>query len=260
MLAAYPEFSCRGEKYVIAPYSNMSRPRPGDPPIPYGVMCAGNDAVFAFLDDVLDEVIEMFPSPYIHIGGDECPKQFWANCPKCQARMKAEHLADEKELQSWFIRRVEKMINARGRKMLGLSEIGGRPRAERSADAWLSAEDGSLRRGRIRRGDGAEVALYFDYGCNDADEAGVLVEPVPPELEPGYVKHVLGAQACMWTHIARTEPDIDGMILPRLLALAEVTWTPADQRSWPDFSRRLDAQVPRIKRLGFSQRVEPDAP
>ncbi len=148
----------------------------------------------------------MFPSPYIHIGGDECPKQFWANCPKCQARMKAEHLADEKELQSWFIRRVEKMINARGRKMIGWSEIlegGLAPNA--ALMAWLSAEDGVV----AARADHDVVMapkshVYFDYGWQRTPTKLVYsFEPVPPELEPGYVKHVLGAQACMWTHIAR---------------------------------------------------------
>ena len=119
VLRAHPELSCRGGAYRVVPYMDMMKPGV----TPYGVMCAGNDDAFALMEDVIAELVDIFPSKCIHIGGDECPKEFWASCPKCQARKQAEGLKDDNELQSYFVKRIEKIVNAHDRTLLGWDEI-----------------------------------------------------------------------------------------------------------------------------------------
>lgn len=254
LLAAHPELSCRGEKYVIAPFTVMmgGGENTSNVPVPYGVMCVGNDKLLDLIEDVLAEVIEVFPSGYIHIGGDECPKDFWKSCPKCQERMRKEGLKDEHELQSWFIKRVEKMVVSRGRKLIGWDEIlegGLAPQA--AVMSWRGMEGGIA---AARQGHDVVVCptshCYFDYPYSVTPPAKTYAfEPVAPELTVDEARHVLGVQACMWTHIARKPGAIDAMIFPRALALAEVAWSPARVRNWEDFDIRMQQQYPRLKRM-----------
>lgn len=253
LLKSYPELSCREgqDQYVIAPYMFMSDPHPKKvPATPYGVVCVGNEKTFQILEDVLTEVIELFPSEYIHIAGDECPKSFWKACPKCQARIKAEGLGDEDELQSYFVKRVAKMIRDRGRKAIGWDEIlEGGLAPQVAMMSWRSLEAGIT---AAKLGHPAVMAskshLYFDYCYNRTPASLVYAfEPIPPELSPEQQSLVLGAQACMWTHLARTETGIDMSIFPRLLALAEVAWTPAERRQWEDFDARMRFHEPILK-------------
>ncbi|MBI4582345.1 MAG: family 20 glycosylhydrolase [Planctomycetes bacterium] len=256
LLATYPELSCREgrDKYVIAPYLFMSDPSPDkDPQTPYGVLCAGNDKTFQVIEDVIHELIDLFPGEYIHIAGDECPKSFWKDCPKCQARMKAEGLANEEELQSYFVRRVARMVQDRGRKVIGWDEIlEGGLAPQVGVMGWRGME---LAAEAAKMGHPVVMAqkshLYFDYCYNRTPASLVYAfEPIPPELSPEQQPLVVGVEACMWTHLARSEGMIDMSIFPRLLALAEVGWTPVHRRRWGDFSARMKRHEPILRAKG----------
>ncbi len=249
-LAAYPELSCTGE--------NLGVPPGGVWPITH-IYCAGNDDVFEFLENVLLETMEMFPSEYIHIGGDEADKTEWRSCPKCQARIRNEGLADEDELQSYFITRMEKFLNAHGRMLMGWDEIlegGLAPNA--TVMSWRG-EAGGIQAAQM----GHNVVmtptshLYFDYYQGDPDMEPAAFggfiplsrvysyEPIPEVLTPEEGKLVLGAQANVWTEYMPDSRHVEYMTFPRLAALAEVVWSPSETRNWGDFSRRMEAQYKR---------------
>jgi hexosaminidase len=251
-LAAYPEFSCTGE--------NLGVPPGGVWPITH-IYCAGNDATFDFLEYVLVEVMEMFPSEYIHIGGDEADKTNWKSCPRCQARIKNEGLANEDELQSYFIARMEKFLNANGRKLMGWDEIlegGLAPNA--TVMSWRGKEGGIE---AARMGNTAVMTpvshCYFDYYQGDPDLEPLAFgghitlakvysfEPIPEELTTEEGKLILGAQANVWTEYMPVSSHVEYMTFPRLAALAEVVWSPKEQRNWSDFSRRMGAQYRRYQ-------------
>lgn len=262
-LTAYPELSCQPQEYVIAPWRHMASQDPNkSPATPYGVFCVGNDKTFQVLEGVLAEVIEMFPSKYIHIGGDEVPKVFWENCPKCQARMNANDLENEKELQSYFIKRIGDFIESKGRRMIGWTEIMEGGLAEDAVVmAWLKTEDVVE---AARHGNDVIVAvlshLYFDYPYEATPLKKTYgFDPIPESLTSDQVKHILGLQGAMWTHVARTEPEIDRMILPRMIASAEVAWAPKGGRDWGAFSGRITEHYRRLDRLGLEYHRAEDA-
>ncbi|MBN2199760.1 MAG: family 20 glycosylhydrolase [Candidatus Aminicenantes bacterium] len=241
-LAAYPELSCTGGPFDVPTLWGVYK----------DVYCAGNDRTFAFLEDVLSEVIGLFPGPYIHIGGDEAPKDRWNACPKCQARMRAEGLKDESELQSYFIRRIERFLSSEGRILIGWDEIlegGLAPNAV--VQSWRSF-DGAL--AAARSGHDAVVSpvshAYFDYDLSRTDLRRVYAfEPVPPGLTIEESRHILGGECNMWTEYAPQE-TIDGKMFPRILAMAEVLWSRAGDRDFQDFRSRLRAHRPRLEALG----------
>lgn len=249
-LAAYPELSCTGENFGVPPG--------GVWPITH-IYCAGNEATFTFLENVLLEVMEIFPSEYIHIGGDEADKTNWKSCPKCQARIEEEGLEDEEELQSYFITRIEKFLNAHGRKLMGWDEIlegGLAPNA--TVMSWRG-EAGGIEAAKM----GHTVVMtpgthcYFDHYQGDPDIEPLAFggnttlakvysyEPIPAELTREEGKLVLGAQANVWTEYMSTSEHVEYMIFPRIAALAEVVWSPKEHRDWGDFSRRMQAQYKR---------------
>jgi hexosaminidase len=255
-LAAYPQLSCTGGPFTVPPGSVW--------PIIH-VYCPGNDETFAFLEDVLTEVIALFPGETIHIGGDEVDKANWKICPKCQARMKAEGLKTEEELQSWFIRRIEKFLNAQGKKLLGWDEIlegGLAPNA--AVMSWRGTE-GGIAAARERH----DVVMtptshcYFDYyqGRPDAEPLAIggflplskvySFEPTPAELGPDEARHILGAQANLWTEYVPTNFHAEYMAFPRLAAMAEVGWSAREARNWKDFTARMTAQYERYRRAGI---------
>ena len=239
IFAAYPELSCSGKRTVIFPFFK-------GPAVTEDILCAGNEAVFAFMEDVLSEVMALFPSEYIHIGGDEAPKTAWEKCPQCQSRIKAEGLEDEAELQSYFIRRIGKFINSKGRKLIGWDEILEGGLAENAAVMSWRGEQGGIE----AASQGHRVVMsptshcYFDYSYETTSTEKVYsYHPVPEELTGDPSKFVLGAQANMWTHIARTGPAIDAQIFPRLYALAEVLWTDPAVRDHADLEHRISVRT-----------------
>ena len=247
-LAVYPGLSCTGEQFEIHPFFQ-------GPGIHEDVFCAGSDRVFDLLEDVLEEVIGLFPSDYIHIGGDECPKKRWENCAKCQARMKAEGLKDEHELQSYFVKRIEKFLLSKNRKLLGWDEILEGGLAESAAVMSWRGMEGGIAAARA----GHDVVMsptshcYFDYTYEKiSTEKTYLFEPVPAGFTADETRHILGPQANMWTHIARTEPEMYAQIFPRLIALAEVGWTPKEAKKWNGFRNRLLPHCERLDALSIA--------
>jgi len=252
-LAAYPHLGCTGGPYEVQKGWGVFE----------DVFCAGNDSVFDLLEDVLSEVMELFPSPYIHIGGDECPKEAWKTCAKCQARKKSAGLKDEHELQSWFIQRIEKFVNAKGRKIIGWDEIlegGLAPNA--TVMSWQGIEGGIA---AARSGHYAVMSpgshCYFDHYQGDPANEPLAIggyttvqkvysyEPIPAELKPEEHKYILGAQGNVWTEYILTPEHVEYMAVPRMLALAEVLWTPKEKRNEADFIARLEREFPRLEAM-----------
>lgn len=245
---AYPEYAC-------------PTAQPGS-----GIYCPGNDSTFVFLQQIIDEVVELFPeSPYIHIGGDEVGKEQWARCPLCRQRMREEGLGDEHELQSWFVHRIEQYINSKGRTMIGYDEIlegGLAPNA--TVMSWTGFEGGV--RAANAGHDAVMVPLdyvYFDHyqGQNPCEPQAwggynglprvYSFDPMRPEVEPDMRHHILGGQANIWTENIRTPEHVEYMLLPRLAALSEALWTDTAAKDWGRFERKLDRQLERYAARGW---------
>ena len=261
-LQAYPEFSCNGKTHTGEP---ITTPMVGG--IFDGVYCAGNDKSFEFVQDVLTEVFELFPGKYVHIGGDEVTVDNWKACPKCQARMKEEKLTKEIELESYFIRRVEKFINSKGRSLIGWSEIREGGLAENAAIMdWIGGSVESASSGH-------KVVMtptthcYFDqYQSQDHTTEPYAIggftplkrvyafEPIPSKLDAKFRENILGPQANLWTEYMPNLKHVEYMTFPRLTALSEVAWSPKDARNWDDFSRRLADECRRFDELGINYR------
>jgi len=243
-LASYPELSCTGGPFEVSTQRGIHTE----------VYCAGNDKVFGFLEDVLSEVIELFPAPYIHIGGDECPKDRWEKCPKCQARIKAEGLKNEEELQSYFIKRIEKFLLTRNRRLIGWDEIleGGLAPAA-TVQSWRGME-GAIAAARA----GHDVIVsptshcYLDHTHSVTSlEKIYSFEPIPEELTTQQAKHILGGEGNMWTD--RTAQElVDCWVFPRLTALAEVLWSQKNARDWRDFTNRMQQHYQRLDVMGVN--------
>ena len=256
-MAAYPEYSCTGGPFTVPPG--------GIWPIT-DIYCAGKDETFAFLEDMLTEVMELFPSEYIHIGGDEADKTEWKRCPECQARIRKEGLKDEHELQSYFIKRIERFLASNGRKLIGWDEIlqGGLP-PEATVMSWQGFEGGIA---AARSGHKAVMApvshCYLSvYQGDPATEPesfrGRLTlkkvysfEPVPAGLTLEESRMIIGAQGCLWTEYITDGKTAEYMILPRLSALSEVVWSPSESRSWEEFNNRLPEMMERYDAAGIS--------
>jgi len=248
-LASYPELGCAGQPYEVGTRWGVYD----------DVYCAGNDRVFEFLQDVLTEVLGLFPSEYIHIGGDECPKTQWSHCPKCQARIKAEGLEEEHELQSYFIRRIEKFLNSKGRRLIGWDEIlegGLAPNA--TVQSWRGME-GAIAAARA----GHDVVAsptshcYLDYSYDAISLQRIYsFDPTPAELTPDQARHILGAEGNIWTERA-PQKLVDRQVFPRLCALAEVTWSPAASRDWENFAERMKTHYRRLDTLGVTYFLQP---
>ncbi len=256
-LAAYPEYSCTGGPFSVPPGSIW--------PIT-DIYCAGKDETFTFLEDVLSEVMSLFPSEYIHIGGDEANKTEWRKCPHCQQRIRKEKLKDEDELQSYFVRRIEQFLNSRGRRLIGWDEIlQGGLAPEATVMSWRGFEGGVA---SARSGHNAVMTpvshCYFNiYQGDPATEPlsyrGLLTlekvysfEPVPAELTPGQGSLIIGAQGCLWTEFVTDGRGAEYMLLPRLTALSEVVWSPPEKRNWEDFSKRLLMMTKRFDSMGLN--------
>ncbi|TKG94959.1 DUF4976 domain-containing protein [Puteibacter caeruleilacunae] len=244
VLAAYPEVGCTGGPYEVATRWSSKKE----------VYCAGSEKTFEFIQNVLDEIIPLFPSQYIHIGGDECKKDRWKACPKCQQRIKDEHLADEDELQSYFIQRIEKYLNSKRKKIIGWDEIlegGLAPNA--TVMSWRGTKGGiaaAKEKHNVIMTPGSHC--YFDkYQTksrkNEPLSIGGYVpidkvysfEPVPQELSPDERKYILGTQACLWSEYIPDMQTLEFKAYPRMAALAEVMWTDPKHKDYHDFKQRL---------------------
>jgi hexosaminidase len=261
-LAAYPQFSCTDGSGQLS--------KDGDTGNTDDVYCAGNDETFDFLENVLKEVFTLFPGKYIHVGGDEVSTDYWSKCAKCQARKKAEGLQNDRQLESYFIQRMEKFINAHGRSLIGWSEIreGGLAKHAALMD-WIGGATEGAR-------DGHDVVMSPNDDCyldhyQSRDQAkepraigGFLplrmiyaYEPIPKNLEAEFQPHILGAQGNLWTEFIPNLRHAEYMIFPRESALAEVTWSPKDARNFDDFLRRLPADDRRLEQMGVNYRHNP---
>jgi hexosaminidase len=263
-MAAYPDLACTAGPFTVGTKWGIYR----------DVYCPGKEHTFEFLQDVLSEVAELFPGEFIHIGGDECKKDRWKECPDCQARMKAEGLKTEEELQSYVIRRVSKFLATKGKRVIGWDEIeqgGLAPGA--AVMSWHGVKPAI-----VAARDGHDVVMtptsncYFDYYQSKAPgqpkaiggflpiEKVYALEPTPSELSPSEAVHVLGAQGNLWSEYLDSERQVDYMAFPRACALAEVCWTPVNQRSFEDFTRRLPQHLRRLDALGVKYFNAPTAP
>ena len=260
-VAAYPYLSCKQQPLTV--------PSGGFWPIT-DIYCAGNDSVFLFLQDVLTEVMALFPGKYIHVGGDEATKTNWETCPKCQARMKAENLKDVGELQNYFISRIDKFLTSKGRTLIGWDEILEGGLAENATVMSWRGISGGIHAARMRH----DVVMtpashcYFDYYQSKDKEIeppafGGLIdfktvysyEPVPAELTPEEARHILGAQGNMWSEFLTTKSHTEYMALPRLTALSEVVWTPANLKNEASFLSRLNNLYNIYSSLGYNYHI-----
>ena len=258
-LSAYPELSCTGGPHEAETLWGVHNE----------VYCAGNEETFVFLENVLKEVSAIFPGPYIHIGGDECPKTRWKECQKCQKRIVDEGLKDEHELQSYFIKRTEKILEKFGKRLIGWDEIlegGLAPNA--IVHSWRGM-DGGIEAANA----GHEVVMsptthvYFDYyQSEDRDNEPLAIggylplekvydfEPVPDKINPDKRHLILGGQANLWTEYIPTTEKAEYMLLPRMCALSETVWSPRSKKDYNGFIKRLGDHLKRLDRKNLNYR------
>jgi hexosaminidase len=257
-LASYPFLGC-----TKGPYKTMDT---------WGVLddvyCAGNDSTFTFIQNVLNEVMPLFPAAYIHIGGDECPKARWKNCAACQKRIKDNNLKDEDALQSYFIQRIEKFVNSKGKKIIGWDEIlEGGLAANATVMSWRG-EAGGIEAAK----DGHDVIMtpgshcYLDHSQSRNEDSLTIgsflpldkiynYEPIPAVLNSQQQTHVLGAQGNVWTEYIPNTSKLEYMIFPRMIALSEALWTSKENKNWVDFEKRLPVILKRLedKKINYSK-------
>lgn len=247
-ISCYPEISCTGGPFEVGTFWGIY----------YDIFCAGNEKTFEFLENVISEVVDLFPSKYIHIGGDEAPKNRWHNCPKCQQRIKDENLKDEHELQSYVIKRMEKFINSKGKQIVGWDEIlEGGLAPDATVQSWRGLQ------GAIDAAKQSHDVIvsptshcYFDYPIDVTDLQKVYsFDPVPQELNFDERKHVLGSEGNMWAEYA-PEELIDDRLFPRMLALSEVVWTYPNERNYEEFNARVQKHYDRLDLLNVNYGLE----
>jgi hexosaminidase len=244
-LAAYPELGCTGQPIDVATQWGVFA----------DIYCAGNERTFEFLTNVLDEVMALFPSRYIHIGGDEVPKERWKACTSCQDLIFRQGLANETELQSWFVRRIGEYLAMRGRRIIGWNEVlqAGLP-ASVTVHAW---EDTSFTRKAVLAGRDAIASpvtwTYFNRTARELTlDQAYQFEPMPPGLDSSAARHVLGGEAALWSEGITSPATLDLMAFPRMLALAEVLWSDA-RKDIASFRARLESDhLPRLHAMGVA--------
>ena len=249
VFAAYPELCCTGKPYTS------------------GDFCIGNERSFTFMEEVLSEVVELFPYEYVHIGGDEASKRAWKSCPKCKALMRQKGMESVDELQSYMIHRAEDFLKTKGRKLIGWDEIlEGGLAPEATVMSWRG-ESGGIKSARM----GHDVImtpsnfLYFDFYQADPKTQPYAIggytpvktvysyNPVPADsLDAEQQQHIIGVQANTWTEYINDEKHLEYMMFPRALAVAELAWTPQELRSWADFKPRMNANIPLLQRMGIN--------
>lgn len=259
-LASYPELACTDGPFEVATRWGVFE----------DIYCP-TERTFTFLENVLAEVLELFPSRFIHVGGDEAPKRRWRESAAAQEVMRREGLRSEEELQGWFLRRIGRWLSERGRRLVGWDEIleGGLPEGA-AVMSWRGTAGGLA---AARQGHDVVMTptshLYFDYYQGDSRFEPLAIggflplervydfEPVPDSLQPELRHRILGAQGNVWTEYITTGSQVEYMALPRMLALAEAVWSPREARQWGDFFVRLRPRLRELDRLGVNYRIPP---
>lgn len=255
-LASYPENGCTGGPYEVATHWGVFD----------DVYCAGKENTFTFLQDVIDEIVPLFPGEYFHIGGDESPKTRWDKCPLCQKRMRDEGLKTGHELQSYFVQRIEKYLNKKGKKMIGWDEILEGGLAPNAAVMSWRGEEGGIAAVKLKH-NVVMTPVNNCYLCiNQTDskkdplalgddlslEKIYSYEPIPAALNETEAKFVLGAQGCVWTEFMKTPEMVEYMVYPRAAALSEVFWSPKESRDYVSFKDRMRSQIIRYNAYGMN--------
>jgi hexosaminidase len=259
-LAAYPEYSCTGGPFEVGKTWGVLE----------DVFCP-KDETFTFLENILAEVIALFPSEYIHIGGDECPKTRWKSCSNCQKRIKYENLKDEHELQSYFIQRIEKFVNSKGRKIMGWDEIlEGGLASNAAVMSWRGTEGGieaAKQNHFVVMSPGSHC--YFDHYQGEPSNEPIAIggytnlekvyqyNPIPSELNTNEAKFILGAQANVWTEYMNNSEHVEYMVFPRITAISEVLWGTSNPEKYKDFEDRVVQHMNlwSIKKINFSKTI-----
>ncbi len=228
------------------------------------VFCAGKETTFEFLQNIIDELIPLFPSTYFHIGGDECPKTHWKECPLCQQKIKELGLKDEHELQSYFIQRIEKYLNSKGKTLIGWDEILEGGLAPNAVVMSWRGEAGGIE--AAKQGHAVIMTpgnpVYFDHTQAIAEDSVTIggynpiekvyaYNPLPKEIPASNAQFVLGAQANVWTEYMKNEEKIVYMIFPRIAALSELLWTPQDKKNWTAFEKNIGPLIQRYTQWGL---------
>lgn len=257
LLASYPQLSCDGQpcEIPIGPYWP-----------PKDIVCAGNDSTLIVFKDLLDEMLEIFPSKYIHIGGDEAVWDKWKQCPRCQRRIRTEHLRDEAELQGWFMRQIEDHLASRGRTVIGWDEVDD---GSLSSNAVVMAWRG-VQNGMTAARDGSKVIMcptshcYLDYYQADsryqpASIGGLITlskayefDPVPMGTNSHIAANILGGQCNLWTEYINTPSHAEYMLLPRMLAISEKLWSQQEATDWNHFRRKVEDHKNRLSAKGYN--------
>ena len=266
-LAAYPELGCTGGPYQVS----------GNWGVFDDILCAGNEKTYQFIQDVMDELMDIFPSKYIHLGGDEAPKTRWTTCEKCQGKIKSLGIKGDKEctaenrLQGYLVSRIEKYLNQKGRKIIGWDEIlEGDVQKSATIMSWRGV-DGGIKASRL----GHDAIMtpvsycYFDYyqtdktwneplliGGNLNIEKTYSYQPVPDSLTAAEKKHIIGVQGNLWTEYIVCPSLAEYQVLPRMAALSEVQWMQYDKKNYPDFRKRLERLLQVYKLYGYKYFVE----
>ena len=242
-LAAYPELSCTGGPFKVSTRFGIHK----------DVLCIGKEKVFEFIQNVLNEIIEIFPSNIIHIGGDEAPNRRWKKCLDCQARIKDESLGSVDNLQVYFTNRITDYLGSKGKRIIGWNEILNDDLIDNAlCQYWINHFDKVLE--HIRKGREVVMsemkALYFDYPYRLIPlHQTYNYDPIPSNLEEKYHKNILGLEACLWTEYVKNKDKLEWQAFPRLIAVAETGWTPKNKRNFESFLERLDSFLPLLKAL-----------
>ncbi|MBC6111374.1 beta-N-acetylhexosaminidase [Pedobacter fastidiosus] len=258
ILAAYPELGTEPDKkYEVAETWGMMNK--------YNNVLQPSEKTFQFLEDILTEVMNLFPSQYIHIGGDEGSKVWWRKSEVSQQIMKANGLKDESELQSYFIRRMEKFVNSKGKTIIGWNEILQGGLAPNAVVMSWQGEKGGIDAAKLQHKAimTPEIKMYFNHAqfvkedSLTANKFSPLIdvynyEPVPAELTPEQAKYIWGAQGCLWSEYITNPAKAEYMLFPRLDALSEILWSPKEKRNYPDFLKRLKTQFKRYDLMGIT--------
>ena len=273
ILASYPQLACDDYPYTVA----LGRYWP-----PKAILCGGNDSVLTFLYDVLDEVCELFPSSYIHIGGDEAWKGNWKECARCQRRIRTERLSGEEQLQSWMVAKVQQHLAEKGKTIIGWDEIMGLKEGKWTSDGAVAddnplvAKDATVmswrgvQPGLVAAKAGYKVVMcptdncYIDYYQADRRYQPLAIggyttlaktyafNPVPEGTDPLVAANVLGGQCNLWTEFIPSTQQAEYMLLPRMLALSECVWSPSERKDWNRFRRKVEEQKERLAVRGYN--------